>query len=125
VGRIDRVEVTDRGLRLIDYKTATRPPPRNEVAGSLQMGIYALAAAADPELAPHGPVVEAEMWFPLARRLRHPFPLAQLDSVRHRLVSVAAAVADEQWEPNPGPQCQRCHFRLVCPAWPEGRLEVE
>ena len=55
----DRLEKTEQGLRVIDYKTGTSVPTIDEAAQSIQLAFYARAVQEDL-----GPVVAAEMWFP-------------------------------------------------------------
>ncbi|HEX2155095.1 MAG TPA: ATP-dependent DNA helicase [Acidimicrobiia bacterium] len=123
VGRADRVDRTAGGIKVVDYKTSKNPPTLKEVAGSLQLGFYLLAAAEHPELTAHGPPVAAELWFPLARAKRkvYPFDMAKLDEVRQTLEAVTHGIRSENWETRIGSHCGRCAFRDVCPAWPDGR----
>lgn len=123
VGRADRIDRSGDGIKVVDYKSSKNPPPLKEVATSLQLGYYALAAAEHPELSAHGPPVAAELWYPLAKRKDKvfPFDMSHLDHVRSALVEVAAGIRAEDWTPRVGSHCGRCTFRGVCPAWPEGR----
>ncbi len=54
LGRIDRVEAHDDTLRIVDYKTGSTAASHADAAGSLQLGFYLLAAAADDSLAELG-----------------------------------------------------------------------
>lgn len=123
VGRADRIDRAGAGIKIVDYKTSKNPPPLKEAAASLQLGYYALAAAAHPELAEHGPPVAAELWYPLAKRKDKvfPFDMSNLDDIRQELMTVAEGIRSEDWTPRVGGHCGRCGFRGVCPAWPEGR----
>ncbi len=123
VGRADRVDATPTGVKIVDYKTSRNPPTLKEAARSLQLGYYLIAAADHPELRGHGAPEGAELWFPLARGKRkvYPFDLANLDGVRDTLVGVGRAILAEEWSPTVGRHCERCPFRRVCPAWPDGR----
>ena len=117
VGKIDRVERTVAGLRVVDYKTSTTPATRKEAAESVQLGFYALALDGEE-------VVGAEFWYPRtsAKSITTPrFDMARAGEVRERMVELTRAIRAENWEPNVGRQCKRCAFRLSCPAWPEGR----
>jgi len=49
------------------------------------------------------------------------FDMDNLDDVRERLVEISREIRAENWEPRIGAHCERCPFRQVCPAWPEGR----
>lgn len=122
VGRADRIDRVDAGLRIVDYKTSKSPPTLKEAARSLQLGYYLLAAAASPEMTAHGRPVAAELWYPLAERRKiFPFEMENLDEVRQTLEEVATGILEEDWTPRVGAHCERCQFRDVCPAWPDGR----
>ena len=119
-GRADRVELGPNGLRIVDYKTSKNPPPKKDAAASLQLGYYLLAAAEDPELSAVAEPAEAQLWYPLAGSVLD-FDMANLDAVRDTLVEVSQSIVAEDWTPRVGKQCERCQFRGVCPAWPDGR----
>jgi hypothetical protein len=88
------------------------------------LGFYLLAAGHDASLARFGDVVGAEMWYPASRQKRLPvraFDPELLDAVTDALRLAAAGIKDESWPVQPGPDCDRCGVRLVCPAWPDGR----
>jgi RecB family exonuclease len=127
-GYIDRVEVEEGAdgpvIRIIDYKTSTSVPSKPEAAVSVQLGFYVIAAEHDPVLSALGPVAGAELWYPAVRQksvARRALDPARLPDVAGLLAAAAAGITSEDWEPHPGPQCDRCPVRSVCPAWPEGR----
>jgi len=124
-GRIDRIErEPDGALRIVDYQTAKTPPSSSEAATSLQLGFYSVAAEQDETVTIHGPVAEAEFWYPLAGSgtpTTRRFNRSALEASRRRLVDIARRIARDEWAPRPGKACDRCHVRLVCPAWPEGQ----
>jgi len=124
VGFADRIESDSFGVKIVDYKTTRNPPSKAEVASSLQLGFYLLAAAADPDLAEFGPPESAEMWFPAKPAksvITRTFDMEALPNVATRLAAIAAGIQSEQWPPQPSAGCERCRVRSVCPAWPEGR----
>jgi RecB family exonuclease len=124
VGYADRIETDGFGLKIVDYKTTRNPPPKADVARSLQLGFYLLAAATDPDLAELGPPQSAEMWFPAKPAksvITRTFDMATLPDVATRLATIAAGIESEDWPPRPSSGCERCRVRSVCPAWPEGR----
>jgi len=127
-GRIDRVEQEARDgsttISIIDYKTGTTAPTKAEAATSVQLGFYAMAAQADPYLAPLGDVGAAEFWHPAVRQksvATRSFDLARLPDVARALGVAVRGIRAEDWSPLPGPACERCPVRRVCPEWPEGR----
>ncbi|MGA7281025.1 MAG: PD-(D/E)XK nuclease family protein, partial [Acidimicrobiia bacterium] len=120
LGYIDRLERGPKGLRVIDYKTTRNAPTIADAEQSIQLGFY--AAAVTDEMGE--PVVEAEMWFPRTkansvsiRRL----DMSRSDDLRQVMEEVTRAITSETWEPRVSDRCNRCDFRLSCPAWPEGR----
>ncbi len=44
-GRVDRIDLRDGELVVVDYKTGRRPPAPDDAAGSLALALYALATA--------------------------------------------------------------------------------
>jgi RecB family exonuclease len=120
VGFIDRLERTPRGLKVIDYKTTKSPPTIDEAKRSIQLGFYATAVAEEFS----EPVEGAEMWFP--RKEAKSVTKRSLDGdllgeVREVMEQVTLSIRGEHWEPKVSNRCEKCDFRLSCPAWPEGR----
>lgn len=119
VGRVDRLERTSEGLRVVDYKSGTRAPTRDEAAESLQLGFYAYAIGEG-----HGDVVISEMWFPRTSAksvTTRQFALHLMDDVRDRMAAITRDIGAEDWTPRVSGSCRRCVFRRSCPAWPEGK----
>lgn len=122
IGRADRIDLTPEGLKIVDYKTSKTGPTLKDAAVSRQLGFYILAARAHPELAAIGDATSAELWYLLAdKRRTFPFDIEKLDEVEAALEEIAIGIRSEDWTPKLGAHCQRCNFRLVCPAWPDGR----
>jgi len=109
-GVIDRIDRTDGGWRIIDYKSG-RPIARRR--RDLQVALYALGATASLDLDP----VELEVVY-----------LASGDSVRIEKVEglvheaeadgseVAAGIRAGRFEPRPERRrCRLCPYRLACP----------
>lgn len=118
VGVIDRVEQTAEGLRVVDYKTSTQAITKEEASMSIQLGFYVTA------LATNGPVVDAQLWYPRSRTKSvsiRSLDLNSLEEVRQEMIEITESVRSENWAPSVGRHCERCAFRLSCPAWPEGR----
>ena len=119
VGKIDRLEEADGRLRVIDYKTGTQAPTRDEAAESIQLGFYALAVADTG-----AEVSAAEMWFPRVKGksvARRSLAVHEMDSIASKLVDITRSVVGESWEATSGKHCETCPFIRSCPAWPEGR----
>jgi len=122
-GRIDRIDSGPGGLTIVDYKTSKHPVQIAEAAESLQLGFYALAVDRDSDLDAHGPVVGAELWYPMHGTrgvTTRKFDMGLLSHVEARLQLAAEGIRSEDWTPKPGTHCERCSLRQVCPAWAEG-----
>lgn len=120
VGFIDRLETTPDGLKVIDYKTSKTPPLVKDAARSIQLAFYATAVAEEYS----EPVIGAEMWFPRAKGkgfVKRSLDMGLIDEVREKMEEVTRSIRDEAWEPRVSIRCDRCEFRLSCPAWPEGK----
>ena len=119
IGRIDRVERSPEGLRVVDYKTGTQAPTKDDAATSIQLGFY--AKAIDESL---GGVVASEMWFPRAGTksvTTRQLALHQLPAVEETMTEITRDIRAERWEPRVSVDCPRCGFRRSCPAWTEGQ----
>jgi superfamily I DNA/RNA helicase/RecB family exonuclease len=119
-GVVDRVEQTEEGLRIVDYKTSATAMAVADAAESIQLGFYSDAV----EAATGRPVVGAELWYPRARAkslTTRSLDHDRREDIRSEMERVTAAIRSEDWTPTAGNHCERCSFRLSCPAWPEGR----
>ena len=118
-GRIDRVERRGDTRWIVDYKTGTSVPSVAEAARSVQLGFYVLAAGSPDRI-----VGGAELWFPAKKAQSvtvRSFDLDNLGEVEAAMVAAQVGIFAEDWTPRPGPACDRCAVRSVCPEWPEGR----
>ena len=123
-GRVDRIELTaqDR-LRIVDYKTGSTARSAADGAVSIQLAFYLLAAQSDAAVRIHGEAVEAEFWFPAAKRAKKwvAFDPARLEETTETMAEIGRRITDEDWTPVVGAGCSRCSVRTTCPEWPEGR----
>ncbi|MDX1468647.1 MAG: ATP-dependent DNA helicase [Acidimicrobiia bacterium] len=118
MGKIDRLERTDAGLRVVDYKTSKSVATIAEAETSIQLAFYAMAVSMTED------VVAAEMWYPrvASRNLTtRSLDMNKLADVVAVMEEITESIQAEHWEPRPGKHCDRCQFRGSCPAWPEGR----
>ncbi|MBL7119440.1 MAG: PD-(D/E)XK nuclease family protein [Dehalococcoidia bacterium] len=126
-GRVDRVDrEADGSLHIIDYKTGNLPPEMDWT----QLELHALALSRRSPSPVHrlsylylGPSVLESVAVSAGR----------LDEVCWELLGLARKVRRERrYRPRPGPRCQGCDFRSICPrgadAEPgnetEGQLEL-
>jgi superfamily I DNA/RNA helicase/RecB family exonuclease len=119
IGRIDRLEMTDQGYRVVDYKSGTGVPTYDDAAESIQLAFYTLAVEET-----RGEVVASEMWFPRGSTksvATRSFAGHRLSELVGRMTEITGSISDERWEPRVSGRCTNCAFRRSCPAWPEGK----
>jgi RecB family exonuclease len=117
-GRVDRIDVRDGELVVVDYKTGRNPPTEAEARSSPALALYLVAARQTLRL-------------PGARVELHHLPTNTVAAAEHspeslsrhrdRLVDLAAeaeAATGESFPANPGPICGWCDYYAHCP---EGR----
>ncbi len=137
-GKVDWLERTSGGLRVVDFKTSRTAPTRAAIAGMEQLGIYQLAVASggfaglEPDTGTAG---AAAVYLRLAGRpedLPKEFDQASLAStpylyadpeeeryptwVHQRVALAAGVVAEGSYPATPGPHCRTCPFANSCPA---------
>jgi putative RecB family exonuclease len=131
-GILDRMEARpDGSLVISDYKTGKAPPEQYALPAFFALKIYSLLIrrrmGRTPNAVrliylggPHGPTV-----------YEIPVNDAQLDAMDRQLralwAAIDRAIAREDFPPRPGPLCDWCSFRSICPAWsvPTGLAEPE
>jgi putative RecB family exonuclease len=114
-GRVDRVDDTDEGLVVIDYKTG-RPPPAEQARGDEAFTMYAMLVHARFKQAPK----QLEWRFvETGDRVVTAREPAAFGRVRDNVLAEVAAIrAEVSFEPSPGAWCRFCDYLDRCP---EGR----
>ncbi len=123
-GKIDRVDKDDEGvIEIIDYKTAKRMPTQAQVDTSLQLSIYHLGLKQRwPELRPKK--VKLSLYF-----LRHNEKLStegteeKIEETKQRVLGVIRDIQKSDFSPTPGPLCDWCPYRPICPMWAHEYME--
>ncbi len=121
-GRIDRIDKTDDGYEVIDYKTNRRLPSQEKVDRDLQMSIYALGLKKRwPHLEP--PQIKLSLYYlKHGEKLSTTRTAAAMEATAHDVVKTIAEIQQklatgERFEPQPGPYCDWCPYKPICPAW--------
>ncbi|MBW3604276.1 MAG: PD-(D/E)XK nuclease family protein [Actinobacteria bacterium] len=114
-GSIDHVARTaSGGLGIVDWKTNRRARSRGDVASSLQLAIYTLAAR---ELWGREPEWVALDFVVPGLRVTVNRSEINVGGALARIRAVAAQVRNEVFTPEPSPLCDWCDYRQLCPAF--------
>ncbi len=142
-GKVDWLERTSSGLRVVDFKTSRAAPTKAAVAGMEQLGIYQLAVAsggfdqvAKGQASPVGATAVYLRQSGRGTDLPREFEQASLATtphldrdpdekehatwVHHRVALAADVVAEGTYPATPGVHCRMCIFATSCPASARG-----
>lgn len=114
VGAVDRVDATDTGYEVIDYKLDRDLRTQGEVDNDLQLGLYHMAIEEA-----HGVRPEALSLYFLRHNVQRTTvrTAEQSRELKRWVVSTGNDIVGERrWEPCPGDYCGGCDFKNSCPA---------
>jgi putative RecB family exonuclease len=123
-GRVDRIDLREGELVIVDYKTGRQALTTDDTRGSLALAMYAVAARRTLRKPCHRvelhhlPTGEVLAWEHTQEALdRH---LRRAAEAAEDLSTAAAELADgadpeKLFPPNPGWRCSWCDFRRHCP----------
>ncbi len=113
-GALDRVDATDSGYEVIDYKLEREVRSQEQVDEDLQLGLYSVGMEEA-----HGIRPEALTLYFLRHNLRRTTERssAQVRELKRWVIATGNDINSERsWEPCPGQQCGGCDFKSACPA---------
>lgn len=118
-GIIDRIDRTDDGYEIIDYKTARKMPSQEMIDNDLQLSIYLQAFLSRyPEEKKNLDKIKVSLYF-----VKHGAKLSstrteeQLEKVSQEFLSVIEQIEKEQFEPVINSLCDWCGYQKHCPMW--------
>ncbi|MEK7065816.1 MAG: PD-(D/E)XK nuclease family protein [Patescibacteria group bacterium] len=130
-GIIDRLDKdpNENTYEIIDYKTGKRMPSADSLADNLQLGLYAIALRARwPHL--QASEIKTSLYF-----LKHndKVSIAHTDETLARaktriltlINEITRRMSTDDFQPTPGPLCNYCGFRSLCPMWSHEYKKVE
>jgi putative RecB family exonuclease len=118
-GFVDRLDVAPTGeIRVVDYKTGKAPPEAFEAKALFQMKFYALVIWRTRGVVP---AMLQLIYLGSGEVLRYRPDEHDLLATERKLEALWAAILRAQesgdWRPSPGPICDWCAHREICPAW--------
>ncbi len=129
-GRMDRVEPTPAGPRVVDLKTGASPPSVADTDTHAQLGTYQLAVAegAFGDQPPQGGSLVYLGTGAKGATLRHQPPLADAADpgwARQLVAETVRTMTSVRFDGRENPMCGYCQLRTSCPVQPEGARVVE
>lgn len=118
-GIIDRIDRTDDGYEIIDYKTTKKMPSQDKIDTDLQLSIY-LRAFLDryPKEWERLDQITVSLYF-----LKHGVKLSstrtkeQLMALDSTFLDVIQSIEAGHFTPKLSPLCDWCSFQKICPLW--------
>ncbi len=118
-GIIDRIDKTENGYEVIDYKTAKKMPSQEDVDNNLQLSIYLQAFLSFyPKEIKNLDKIKVSLYF-----LKHGVKLEstrtkkQLENISRIFLDVIKQIEEEKFEPRISPLCAWCGYQDRCPMW--------
>lgn len=117
-GFIDRIDKTDDGYEIIDYKTSKKLPSQEIVDNNLQLSIYLLAFLKRYPKYKEIEKIKLSLFF-----VHHGTKITSiktkddLESVKNELIETIHQVEESDFPPTITPLCAWCGYQKICPMW--------
>ena len=118
-GIIDRIDKTEDGYEIIDYKTTKKMPSQDKVDNDLQLSVYLQAFLSRyPKEIENIDKIKVSLYY-----LKHGVKLSatrtvdQLKKSEQLFLDTIKLIEDEKFEPNITPLCDWCGYQNICPMW--------
>ncbi len=117
-GYVDRLDETDEGLRVVDYKTGRAPGPLWEQSAMFQLRFYALIVHRAAGTLPRKLQL---LYLGSGEVLTYEPDAEDLDRFARKLqalwTAITRAAERGDWRPKPSKRCQWCCHQALCPAF--------
>ncbi len=116
-GKIDRVDKTNRNeIEIIDYKTGKMPKKEERV--NMQLSIYALAAM-DKGLYRKkiAEIILSFYYLQPMEKISFKASPESIEETKKKILYIISEIRKNDFDPNVGPWCDFCSFRMICEAW--------
>jgi len=118
-GIIDRIDKTEDGYEIIDYKTTKKMPSQDKVDNDLQLSVYLQAFLSRyPKEINNIDKLKVSLYY-----LKHGVKLSAIRTIEQLKVSeqlfldAIKLIESGKFEPNVTPLCDWCGYQNICPMW--------
>ena len=118
-GIIDRIDKTENGFEIIDYKTTKKMPAQEKVDNNMQLSVYLQAFLSRyPSERKNLSNLKVSLYF-----LKHGVKLSaqrteeQLQKTEGKFLETIRLIKEEHFEPQISPLCDWCGYQNICPMW--------
>lgn len=118
-GIIDRIDKTEEGYEIIDYKTTKKMPSQEKVDNDLQLSIYLQAFLKRyPKEIENIDKLKVSLYF-----LKHGVKLTatrtpeQLEKIKNLFLDVIKQIEEGKFYAQVNPLCDWCGYQNICPMW--------
>lgn len=118
-GIVDRIDKTEDGYEIIDYKTTKKMPSQEKVDNDLQLSVYLNAFLTRyPKEAANMDKITVSLYY-----LKHGVKLSstrtreQLEQANKLFLDVISHIEAGEFSPNVTPLCDWCGYQKICPMW--------
>lgn len=118
-GIIDRIDKTEDGYEIVDYKTTKKMPSQEKVDNDLQLSIYLQAFLKRyPKEIENIDKIKVSLYF-----LKHGVKLTatrtleQLEKINALFLDVIKKIEEGKFDAQINPLCDWCGYQNICPMW--------
>ncbi|HLC95365.1 MAG TPA: PD-(D/E)XK nuclease family protein [Patescibacteria group bacterium] len=118
-GIIDRIDKTEDGYEIIDYKTARKMPSQDKVDNDIQLSIYlkAFLERYPKEKANIGNITVSLYYLKHGVKLSSKRTHEQLANLEKTFLDVIQCIEEAKFDPILSPLCDWCGYQNICPLW--------
>jgi len=123
-GKIDRIDLNESGIEIIDYKTG-KSSAKKDVENDFQLTVYALVATSGileltgilEKIYKPEDVKISFYFFDNQEKVIGTRTKEQLEQAKKDLIQKAEEISKSEFSPTPGKMCDFCDYKLLCEAW--------
>ncbi len=109
-GRIDRIDDTDEGIEVIDYKTG-RFREKLTPEGKMQLSIYKIALKQAFGMKPNK---LSYYYLEEGKKVSFSSSGREEENQKEKIISIVDSIKRSDFSPTPGWQCRSCDFKEIC-----------